>query len=70
MFLGYNISNVGETYLYVKIINIFKILRIINKIFRASLVCRHPSVRICKVADHRYLIVVIHGKWEELVREE
>jgi hypothetical protein len=46
--LGYNISYEGEKDLNIKAANFFKVLGIINQIFKPSLVCRHTRIHIYK----------------------
>jgi hypothetical protein len=46
--LGYNISYEGEKDLNIKAANFVKVLRIINQIFKPSLVSRHTRIRIYK----------------------
>jgi hypothetical protein len=46
--LRYNISYEGENDLNIKAANFVKVLRIINQIFKLSLVSRHTRIRIYK----------------------
>jgi hypothetical protein len=46
--LGYNISYEGEKNWSIKATNFVKVLRIINQIFKPSLVSRHTRIRIYK----------------------
>jgi hypothetical protein len=45
-YLGYNISYEGEKYLNIKAANLVKVLRIINQMFKPSLVSRHTRIHI------------------------